>query len=339
MKNLLIVTQKVDSHDQLLGFFIPWLKRFTRYFGTVTVLCLEKGEYDLPDSVRVISLGKDRKHSKFRQLLNFYRLTYSLRRDYDAVLVHMNPIWIVLGAWWWHLFGKGVSLWYTHKAVTWKLRLSERWADRIFTASAESFRIASPKVTVTGHGIDTDVFAPDLSIERIPGSLLVVGRIAPVKNYETVIGALARISSPEFMLTVVGEPALAQDRVYADHIQERIWQEGLAQRVAFAGKLSNAELPTMYRSHQIFLHTSRTGSVDKALLEAMASGMHVVSSNESSRAFLPSECIVPENDPEALAQAVLRLRNEPVPPKLREYVIRNHNLDALIENISRRIST
>jgi glycosyltransferase involved in cell wall biosynthesis len=338
MKNLLILTQKVDSHDQLLGFFIPWLRRFARHFGTVTVLCLEEGEHDLPDSVRVFGLGKDRRQSKLRQLWNFYRLTYSLRPDYDAVLVHMNPIWAVVGTWWWHLFGKPVSLWYTHKAVTWKLRLAERWVDRIFTASAESFRIPSSKVIVTGHGIDTDAFAPDPSVERIPDSLLVVGRIAPVKNYETVVDALARVATSEFMLTVVGEPALAQDRSYAELIQERVWNAGLAERVAFAGKLSNAELPAVYRTHQTFIHTSRTGSVDKALLEAMASGMYVISSNESSRAFLPPECLVPEDDPQALADALVCARIAPIPPSLRQYVVEHHNLDILIEKVSKMIA-
>ena len=56
---LLIITQKVDKNDQLLGFFIDWIAGFSHKFEEVTVLCLEKGEFNLPENVEVISLGKD----------------------------------------------------------------------------------------------------------------------------------------------------------------------------------------------------------------------------------------------------------------------------------------
>ena len=48
MEKLLIITQKVDKNDQLLGFFIDWIIRFAQKFDKVTVLCLEKGEFILP---------------------------------------------------------------------------------------------------------------------------------------------------------------------------------------------------------------------------------------------------------------------------------------------------
>src|SRR3989344_8793777 len=103
--NLLIITQKVDNNDQLLGFFIEWLKKLSQKFDKLIVLCLEKGEYDLPTNVEVVSLGKDRGDSKLKQLFNFYYLIFNLRRKYNAVFVHMNPIWAVLGGTFWRLQG------------------------------------------------------------------------------------------------------------------------------------------------------------------------------------------------------------------------------------------
>ena len=52
-RNLLIITQKVDRDDQLLGFFIPWLRKFADHFEKVTVLCLEQGSFNLPNLVQV----------------------------------------------------------------------------------------------------------------------------------------------------------------------------------------------------------------------------------------------------------------------------------------------
>src|SRR3989344_6741688 len=55
---LLIVTQKVDKNDPVLGFFHRWIEKFAKNFERVTVICLGKGEYNLPANVKVLSLGK-----------------------------------------------------------------------------------------------------------------------------------------------------------------------------------------------------------------------------------------------------------------------------------------
>ena len=55
---LLIITQKVDENDQLLGFFIDWIRLFSEKFERIIIICLEKGVFELPENVEVISLGK-----------------------------------------------------------------------------------------------------------------------------------------------------------------------------------------------------------------------------------------------------------------------------------------
>ena len=100
---LLIITQKVDKKDSILGFFHDWLLEFSKHQEKIIVLCLEKGDYKLPSNVSVFSLGKERSISKIRMLFNFYRLISSKRKDYDKVFVHMNPIYIVLGGLIWKI--------------------------------------------------------------------------------------------------------------------------------------------------------------------------------------------------------------------------------------------
>src|SRR3989344_6340172 len=230
MQKLLVVTQKVDENDQLLGFFIDWIRLLAEKFEKITVLCLEKGQFTLPDNVKVISLGKDHGAGKLKILSTFYFLLSACRKEYDAVFVHMNPIWVVLGGWWWRLTGKKIFFWYTSGGVTFKLKLAEKFANTIFTASKESFRLPSKKIIVTGHGIDTDVFRPtpknvrDVRNDGNDGNeqfeqakrsntsnnfikILSVGRIAPVKNYETLIDAakILKDSGVDFFVTIVGE--------------------------------------------------------------------------------------------------------------------------------------
>ncbi|OGM95826.1 MAG: hypothetical protein A3B86_00220 [Candidatus Yanofskybacteria bacterium RIFCSPHIGHO2_02_FULL_38_22b] len=342
--NLLIVTQKVDENDQLLGFFIEWLKLFAKKFEKVTILCLEKSEYNLPENVSVISLGKDRGVSKLRQLFNFYFLIFTLRTEYHSVLVHMNPIWAALGGIVWKILNKKLYLWYTHKSVTLKLKIAEKFTNKIFTASPESFRwekdylIKSGKLIITGHGIDTELFKPSNQPKLEPEKLkiLSVGRIAPVKNYETLIEAakILKDKGVDFKVTMVGEAPLNSDVLYLASLKLRIKSLKLEENFDFIGKINHKELPKYYQSHDIFVHLSKTGSLDKVVLEAMACGIKVLSSNDSSRTFLPDNLIFGDINPAELADKVTAVKDLPVDPKLRNYVVQNHNLENLILKIS-----
>ncbi|PIR41692.1 MAG: hypothetical protein COV30_02375, partial [Candidatus Yanofskybacteria bacterium CG10_big_fil_rev_8_21_14_0_10_37_15] len=308
---LLITTKTVDENDQLLGFFVEWIRLLSKKFEKITVLCLEKGKFELPENVKVINLGKYRGLSKLRTLFSLYFTSFNLRGEYDAVFVHMNPIWMISGGALWKIMRKKCFFWYTSGGVTLKLKIAEKFADTIFTASPESFRLKSNKVIVTGHGIDTELFKPvrdvrndgnvgDIQFEQAKRSnnsnnsikILSVGRIAPVKNYETLIEAskILKDKGENFSVTIIGEaPPLKKDTNYKTQITNKIKELGLENNFEFLGKINHKDLPQYYQSHDIFVHLSKTGSLDKTILEAMACGMNVLSSSDSSRAFLKEE--------------------------------------------------
>jgi len=334
---LLIVTQKVDEDDQLLGFFIDWLRLLADKFESIIVLCLEEGNYNLPQNVRVVSLGKDKGKSKLSQLLSFYK--YILTGDYNSVFVHMNPIWAVLGGVIWRAKGKKTYLWYTHKSVTLKLRLAEKFSDKIFTASPESFRLKSTKVIVTGHGIDTDLFSPNQEKPVADHGLikiLSVGRIAPIKNYGILVEAarVLRERGVGFVVSMIGEPALKEDKGYELRLKNKINELGLEGNFKFLGKVGHKNLPPHYQSNQIFVHLSQTGSLDKTMLEAMASGMIVLSSNDAAKGILPSELFF--DSPQELANKIIGNQST---QDLRDYVVKNHDLKNLISKISNIIQS
>jgi len=339
MKNILIITKRVDEDDQLLGFFIDWIKGFASKFGKINIFCLEKGSFDLPGNAEVISLGKDKKLPKIAWLFNFYKNGWKRRNEYDAVFVHMNAIWAVVGAWFWHMLGKKVFLWYAHKTITWKHRIAEKLVDGIFTSTPEGFRLPSKKLAIVGQGINVDLFRPDLSKRPTFLALLSVGRIAPVKNYETLIEAAKLLNNrqADFFVTVVGAPAVEGDEVYEQRLKNRVKTLGLESRFNFVGKVSNRNLPSYYQSHHIYINLSRTGSLDKTIVEAMACGCTVLSSNDSAVQFLPPELVVSDKDSEQLARKIQEVAGRDYGRQLREYVVENHSLDKLIEKISAAI--
>jgi glycosyltransferase involved in cell wall biosynthesis len=257
---VLICTQKVDPHDSNLGFFVRWIEEFKKH-------C----------EVEVISL-KDLGHGgKVSRAWRLLRLVSS--REYDAVFVHMNPEYVVAAGWLWRLRGKKIALWYTHKSVDFKLRVAEKFADVIFTASKESFRLKSKKVLIMGHGIDTDFFAPDPSVAREEWWLS-VGRLSKSKRHDLAIRASAQEGK---------ELRIAGDGPEREHL------EGLAQelgaRVQFLGPLTQIQLRDEYRRAAFLVHTSETGSLDKVVLEALACGLPI---RTNDQALKPLESVGPE---------------------------------------------
>src|SRR3989338_2534636 len=120
---LLIITQAVDNNDPVLGFFVSWIRELSKRFESVDVICLREGTHSLPANVSVHSLGKENleiENWKLKILrrplyiMRFYRYAWSLRRSYDAVFVHMNQEYVLLGAILWKLLGKRVYMWRNH---------------------------------------------------------------------------------------------------------------------------------------------------------------------------------------------------------------------------------
>src|SRR3989344_7151474 len=177
---LLIITQKVDRDDPVLGFFHGWLAKFAEKFESVSVICLQKGVYDLPSNVQVFSLGKEHNSiiKKVGYIIKFYKYIFDLRHEYDSVFVHMNQEYVLLGSKLWKLLGKKVYLWRNHPYGNLLTRIAVVLSDKVFCTSKDSFTAKFNKTVLMPVGIDTEIFK-DLKMERSKNSILFLGRIAP----------------------------------------------------------------------------------------------------------------------------------------------------------------
>lgn len=335
---LLIVTQKVNQDDPVLGFFHRWIIEFAKRCETVTVVCLEEGSHELPANVKTLSLGKESgPGDPLKYAARFYRYIWQERDAYDAVFVHMNPIYIVLGGLVWKVLGKDMSLWYTHKHVDWKLRLATSLVDRVFTASRESFRLTSDKVIVTGHGIDTDHFAP--LARKEPSDtfrILTTGRIAPVKNVDLMIDAVGELveDGKDVSFTIVGDAVTDADRAYADDLKEKVKERDLGGSVKFIGSVPPREIVAYLQDADLLVNMSNTGSVDKSVLEAFACGVPAISSNVAFKGVLdPQGLFIREQTAAACAEAmrgVIGRDFDDASSSFRDYAVSTHSLYNLI---------
>ena len=285
---LLIITQKVDINDDLLGIYHGWVKKIAAKCESVLVVCLYKGKYDFPENVEVFSLGKEQYFDLpnfFRRLtavFRFYKYVWKLRKKYDTVFVHMNPEYLILAGWLWKLMGKKTVLWYAHYLDNFKLRLAAPFADKIVTSTKRAFPYEIKKLTVLQQGIDTGKFSPSKKIikkeENSKLKIISLGRISPVKDLETLIEAvnILKNNNFNFFLDILGEPT-DKDADYFEKIKNLIINLGLSDKISLLGKISTSQNPEVYLDYDVFINLTCTGSFDKTILEAMSSGLLCVS--------------------------------------------------------------
>lgn len=338
---LLIVTQKVDAGDQLLGFFVGWLSEFSKSCCEVHVFCLDIGEYTLPDNVYVHCLGKSEGKTKIIWLYRLLKYSWRLRKKYSNVFVHMNAIHIVFAGILWRVLGKRIGLWYTHPTVDMKLKLGTWLSHVVFTGSQSSFRIKTKKMNVMGQGVNPSFFTFKEKINLLQPQLVVVGRISPIKNVGISIELLSILrKTMDAQLHIVGGPSTdsVSDKKYLQTLKAQTLSLGVEDHIKWHGPKDAVGVQKILQISDIFVHTSLTHSADKTLPEAMASGLYVVSSNKAYVEDLPAVCFRDPNA-EAYAESILdftamsehernRLRND-----LRVCVEEKHSLARLIKNI------
>jgi glycosyltransferase involved in cell wall biosynthesis len=326
---ILILTQKVDKSDPILGFFHRWIAEFAKHCESVTVVCLYKGEYSLPTNVQVFSLGKEDGRSRAKYLKNFYTYIWRHRNDYDAVFVHMNQIYVILGGLFWRLWRKKVILWYAHGHVSPSLRLAEKIVNSILTSSRQSCRLKSSKVKPVGHGIDVNLFKPAPKELDKKGRFIVTtaGRIAPVKKLEVLIEAIdiVRKTKKELEFNIYGSPQTSEEISYFKKLQSLINERGLGDVVIFRNSVSNLQMPRVLQNSDLFIQASQTGSLDKAVLEAVSVDIPAITANEAFKEV--SGVKVVGLNAEEIAAAILSSGEI---SKGRQHIISTHSLEPLI---------
>ena len=307
---LLFITQKVDAHDRgPLAFVSSWIRALAMRVEHLEVICLEKGTVHLPDHVDVWSLGKESGKSRFHYMRLFFKYIYTRRKKYDAVLVHMNQEYVLLGAFVWRMLGKRVVLWYNHTYGSIRTRLAVLFSHRVLYTSQHAYTARFKKSLRAPAGIDTEVFCKKKSLHVGERVILSVGRLSKVKNLHTLIDAfnMAYSKCPHAVLHIYGEVA---DADYFEELQARVKTAPNPDRIRFLGGVRYEDMAGVYNTGDVFVNLTQTGSFDKTVLEAMACEVPVILSNQSFFSLYTPEMrhnlCFEEADAKGLATAIMR---------------------------------
>lgn len=195
-----------------------------------------------------------------------------------------------------------------------------RFTDLIFTinredtAQAEAFH--GPKVVyIPGVGVDTEKFRTaerkdirsELGIPADAFVMLTVGELFPRKNQKILIDAMQQLKDLPIHLIICGNGILL------DELQQQCRDNGVADRVHFAGY--RRDIPGVMKDCDLYLFPSKREGLGLAGIEAMASGLPVVSSNINGILDYMVEGktghMCDPNDAGAFARAILDLYHNP----------------------------
>jgi glycosyltransferase involved in cell wall biosynthesis len=341
-QELLVICQKVDETDDLLGFFVAWLRQFSRHFSSVRVITLGAGVYDVPDNVSVYSLGKERGVARWRRIGMFAKLLWQYTPRHGSIFCHMSPVFAITAWPFARVRGSRLVLWYLHRAVTLRLRLAHAMCDRLVTADTTSLGISSPTIIGVGHGIDTVRFSVPgrkFSSDR-PLRVLSVGRLSPIKNFETLIRAvsLARDRQVALEVRIVGRAVMPNDHQYARKLLELAARLGVSDSIHFFGFVPYRDMPAQFTWADSIVGCTPRGGLDKVLLEGMAAGCVPFTSNDVMRSTLGVDAdhlLFSYGSSEDLARALEAfIPSAALSQRMVEAVRRRHDLAQTVDRIT-----
>ena len=134
-----------------------------------------------------------------------------------------------------------------------------------------------------------------------------LGNTDPKKNTKGTLKAFSdfiKRSGSEHKLVM-----LDYDRTELDKLLEEIGDKGFINRIVLTGYVVNTDLPSIYCQSDVFLYPSLRESFGIPMLEAMACGVPVITSNTSSMPEVAGTAafIIDPFKPEEITEAILKI--------------------------------
>ena len=200
------------------------------------------------------------------------------------------------------------------------------------------------KIRYIPNGVDTERFRPNFEVRvKLRKELglgeafvwLAVGRFDPPKDYPTMLHAFSLVAQryPNARLLIAGDgPLKPSMTVLAQEL-------GIDERVTFLG--IRRDVPELMNAADAYVMSSAWEGMPMVLLEAHASGLPIVATDVGGNreVVLPEKTgfLVPPKNPEALAEAMLKLMDLPEEERrrmgeaARQHIEANFSLDRVVD--------
>jgi glycosyltransferase involved in cell wall biosynthesis len=166
--------------------------------------------------------------------------------------------------------------------------------------------------TVLPNVVDTVRFSPDGPTADRPGTphLVVARNLEAIYDIGAAIRAFAhlRVRFPTALLSIAGTgPELSTLKALSESL-------GVATATRFTGRLERDQMAALYRSADVVLNPSRVDNMPNSVLEALACGVPVVSTDVGGVPYIVQDrrtaMLVKPGDDTAMAEAAIGLLHE-----------------------------
>ena len=220
------------------------------------------------------------------------------------------------------------------RAGTWYQRLGNlyrRWnvpqivpkASRILTVSVyeqkriqEHFKAEDPSKTVVVHNgvsLHFQPIPPAIREEKremygLPENfMLFLGNTDPKKNLKGVLEAMVILDKAQALTLPLVMPDFGEEELIS--LLGSMEANSLRSKIHLTGYIPNHDLPAIYAKATLFLYPSLRESFGLPILEAMACGCPVITSNTSSMPEIAGDAalLIDPFDPKSMANAIQKL--------------------------------
>ncbi len=194
-------------------------------------------------------------------------------------------------------------------------------ADLIITPSTNTkrdlidyYRLKPEKITVIYPGLSS-VFTPGSRPDteaikkkyNLPAKfILFIGTVEPRKNVGGLLRAFEQLATvnPEQHLIIAGAPGYRYQK-----IEQQIKKSKIKDRLRYMNYVATADKPGLYALAELFVYPSFYEGFGFPVLEALASGIPVITSNRSSLSEITQNkaYLINPNKPHEITEAMLRI--------------------------------
>ncbi len=324
----------------------------------------------LPGNVTLYPLGIKSTNGGLRRIeyMVKMRLLYErLRRKHSFALnLQLNPVFpglslallgtgvpLILGTYVAHWGRESESFEDTYKRPSGLLArcrdlissLQQEHADALLVTTKAAYnRIPNwtsleTKIIQLPHGIDADLFSPRAASKPLAShqkqSILFLANLIERKGIFVLLDAFDKVASrlPQSRLSIVGA---GQD---LERVKSQILHSPHRDRIKVWGPVDRSSTPQIYKEHALYCLPSFGEPYATALIEAMACGLPVVSTNTGGTpelVFPGGGRLIAPGDSDALADALIEILSSPplanaLGQENRRYVLERFAWDVVLD--------
>lgn len=260
------------------------------------------GNYDVVHDNQCLSHGTYQLQKMGLPLLT--TIHHPITFDLDIALAHTKTAGMRMLIRRWHLFLK------MQAKVARRLRHIVTVSESSKRDICQAFNVEPETVKVIYNGVDAGVFRPRPEITKRPLQLITTASAdQPLKGTQHLIPALASLRQrfPDLRLTFIGQPKPNGETA------RLIAQHNLGPLIDFQHGIANQDIVDLYAGASVAVIPSEYEGFGLPAAEAMACAVPVVSTDGGALPEVVGDAgiIVPKSNPQALAEGISRLLDNP----------------------------